>query len=75
MFVADGIDEPREISSMPGVFQHTLDSARKAAAEAVSAGVGGLMLAPACRGDWYAPVTTPDPTGVDDHRTRPSTRC
>lgn len=44
MFVADGLDEPRAISSMPGVVQHTLDSLRKAAVEAVSAGVGGLML-------------------------------
>lgn len=44
MFVADGIDEPREIASMPGVVQHTRDSLRRAAAEAVAAGVGGLML-------------------------------
>ncbi|MFD0000364.1 porphobilinogen synthase [Nocardia sp. NPDC127526] len=44
MFVADGLDEPREISSMPGVFQHSMDSLRKAAVEAVTAGVGGLML-------------------------------
>jgi porphobilinogen synthase len=44
MFVADGIDEPHPIESMPGVVQHTRDSLRKAAAEAVSAGVGGLML-------------------------------
>jgi porphobilinogen synthase len=44
MFVADGIDAPREISSMPGVYQHTLDSLRAAATEAVEAGVGGLML-------------------------------
>lgn len=44
MFVADGISEPRAIESMPGVFQHTRDSLRKAAAEAVAAGVGGLML-------------------------------
>ncbi|MFD6106671.1 porphobilinogen synthase, partial [Nocardia salmonicida] len=44
MFVADGLDEPREISSMPGVYQHSLDSLRKAAAESVAAGVGGLML-------------------------------
>lgn len=44
MFVADGIDEPREISSMPGVYQHSLDSLRKASVEAVTAGVGGLML-------------------------------
>src|SRR3954454_15174900 len=44
MFVADGIDEPRDIASMPGVVQHTRDSLRRAAADAVSAGVGGLML-------------------------------
>src|SRR5690349_13440436 len=44
MFVADGIDEPRPISSMPGVVQHTRDSLRQAAADAVAAGVGGLML-------------------------------
>ncbi|UPW10256.1 porphobilinogen synthase [Gordonia terrae] len=44
MFVADGIDEPVPISSMPGVVQHTMDSLRGAAAEAVAAGVGGLML-------------------------------
>ncbi|WP_433659825.1 porphobilinogen synthase [Nocardia sp. CA-128927] len=44
MFVADGLDEPREISSMPGVRQHSMDSLRKAAVEAVTAGVGGLML-------------------------------
>lgn len=44
MFVADGIDAPREIASMPGVFQHTRDSLRRAAADAVEAGVGGLML-------------------------------
>ncbi len=44
MFVADGIDEARPISSMPGVVQHTRDSLRRAAAAAVDAGVGGLML-------------------------------
>jgi porphobilinogen synthase len=44
MFVADGLAEPREISSMPGVYQHSMDSLRKAAAQAVGAGVGGLML-------------------------------
>jgi porphobilinogen synthase len=44
MFVADGIDEPRPISSMPGVVQHTRDSLRRAAAGAAEAGVGGLMI-------------------------------
>lgn len=44
MFVADGIDEPRPIASLPGVVQHSRDSLRAAAVEAVTAGVGGLML-------------------------------
>jgi porphobilinogen synthase len=44
MFVKEGAAEPIPISSMPGVVQHTRDSLRKAAHEAVSAGVGGLML-------------------------------
>lgn len=44
MFVADGIGEPRPIRSMPGVVQHTRESLRGAAAAAVAAGVGGLML-------------------------------
>ncbi|MCU1684871.1 MAG: delta-aminolevulinic acid dehydratase [Amycolatopsis sp.] len=44
MFVAEGADAPRSISSMPGVVQHTRDSLRKAAVEAVRAGVGGLMI-------------------------------
>lgn len=44
MFVAEGAEAPRPISSMPGVVQHTRESLRKAAVEAVQAGVGGLML-------------------------------
>lgn len=44
MFVKEGLSEPSEISSMPGVLQHTRDSLRKAAVEAVQAGVGGIML-------------------------------
>jgi porphobilinogen synthase len=44
LFVKEGISEPQPVSSMPGVAQHTRDSLRKAAAEAVDAGVGGLIL-------------------------------
>ncbi len=44
LFVAEGLTEPRPIESMPGVVQHTLDSLRSAAVQAVTAGVGGLML-------------------------------
>ena len=41
MFVADGIDEPGPIASMPGVVQHTRDSLRKAAADAVTPASAG----------------------------------
>jgi porphobilinogen synthase len=44
MFVREGLTEPRPISAMPGVVQHTRDSLRKAAAEAAGAGIGGIML-------------------------------
>src|ERR1700730_18459786 len=44
MFVPDGIDDLRPIPSMPNVVQHSRDSLRGAAADAVAAGVGGLML-------------------------------
>src|SRR6266496_5569340 len=44
LFVKEGISEPQPVTSMPGVVQHTRDTLRKAAVEAVNAGVGGLML-------------------------------
>ncbi|MGQ0630926.1 MAG: porphobilinogen synthase [Sporichthyaceae bacterium] len=44
MFVREGADGPVPIASMPGVVQHSLDSLRKAAVEAVEVGVGALML-------------------------------
>jgi porphobilinogen synthase len=44
MFVKEGLTEPRPIASLPGVVQHSRESLRKAAHEAVGAGVGGLML-------------------------------
>jgi len=44
LFVKEGISEPQPVSSMPGVVQHTRESLRKAASEAVDAGVGGLIL-------------------------------
>ncbi|MEV0279385.1 porphobilinogen synthase [Streptomyces sp. NPDC050610] len=43
-FVREGAAEPVPVASMPGVVQHTRDSLRKAAVEAVEAGVGGFML-------------------------------
>jgi porphobilinogen synthase len=44
LFVKEGITEPQPVTSMPGVLQHTRDSLRKAAVDAVQAGVGGLVL-------------------------------
>lgn len=44
MFVAEGLSKPRPISSMPGVVQHSRESARKVYAEAAAIGLGGIML-------------------------------
>lgn len=44
VFVAEGLAQPKPISSMPGVVQHTRDSLRAAAAEAAELGLGGLMI-------------------------------
>ncbi|RVU16468.1 porphobilinogen synthase [Streptomyces antnestii] len=43
-FVREGISEPVGIGSMPGVVQHTRDTLKKAAVEALEAGVSGIML-------------------------------
>ena len=43
-FVREGLSEPKPIGSMPGVQQHSRDSLKRAAREAVEAGVGGIML-------------------------------
>ncbi|MGO4256502.1 porphobilinogen synthase [Marmoricola sp. RAF53] len=44
IFVREGAGEPVAISSMPGVVQHTRETLKKTAAEAVAAGLGGVML-------------------------------
>ena len=43
-FIREGISEPVPLQSMPGVVQHTTDSLKRAAAEAVELGLGGIML-------------------------------
>ena len=55
VFVKQGATEPLPIAAMPGVVQHTAESLRKAAADAVAAGVGGIML--------FGVPTTRDATG------------
>ncbi len=44
VFVRENATEPRPISSMPGVVQHSRDSLRAAVAEAAELGLGGVML-------------------------------
>ena len=44
MFVREGITEPRPISAMPGVMQHSLESMKREIAAAAEAGIGGVML-------------------------------
>src|SRR3954452_20575198 len=64
MFVKESLPEPAPLGSMPGVLQHTRDSLKAAAVEAVSAGVGGLMLfgIPATRDATGSQAT--DPAGI-----------
>ncbi len=44
VFVREGLDAPRPLTSMPGVLQHTRTSLRQEAARAAEAGIGGIML-------------------------------
>jgi porphobilinogen synthase len=44
LFVKEGIDDPLPISSMPGQFQHTLESLAKEAREIASKGVGAFVV-------------------------------
>ncbi|WP_370259728.1 porphobilinogen synthase [Cryobacterium sp. TMT3-29-2] len=62
MFVREGSGDPMPIQSMPGVVQHTIDSARRAVNEAAEAGIGGVMLfgVPAVRDAVGSGATDPD---------------
>jgi porphobilinogen synthase len=44
LFVKEGIEEPIAISSMPGHFQHTLESLRKEAGDLGARGVAGVIV-------------------------------
>ncbi len=44
LFVREGLSDPRPISSMPGVVQHTRSSLLAAVSEAATLGLGGVML-------------------------------
>ncbi|MHB1874231.1 MAG: porphobilinogen synthase [Streptosporangiaceae bacterium] len=64
LFVKEGISEPQPVGSMPGVVQHTRESLRKAAAEAVRAGVGGLILFGVPAGKDATGSGADDPDGI-----------
>ncbi|GAA2140903.1 porphobilinogen synthase [Glycomyces algeriensis] len=70
VFVKEGLHEPVEIASMPGVHQHSVESVRKLAVEAARAGLGGLMPfgIPAVR-DAIGSAAT-DPNGILNVTTR-----
>jgi porphobilinogen synthase len=70
LFVKEGISEPQPVPSMPGVVQHTRDSLRKAAVDAVAAGVGGLVLfgIPAVKDGRGSAAD--DPAGIVQHALR-----
>ncbi|WP_422386430.1 porphobilinogen synthase [Cryobacterium breve] len=62
MFVREGTGDPLPIQSMPGVLQHTIDSARRAVTDAAAAGIGGVMLfgVPTVRDAVGSGATDPD---------------
>jgi porphobilinogen synthase len=57
LFCKQGIDGPVAISSMPGQFQHSLESLRKEAVETAETGVRAFML--------FGVPTTKDPEGSE----------
>ena len=69
LFVREGLDEPRPISSMPGVVQHTRDTLRKAVAEAADARArrGDAVRHPASTRTPPAPAAI-DPTASSTSR-------
>ncbi|WIK84555.1 porphobilinogen synthase [Pseudoglutamicibacter albus] len=44
VFIREGATEPRPITSMPGVVQHSMDSLKRTAHDVVKVGLGGIML-------------------------------
>jgi porphobilinogen synthase len=70
MFVREGLSSPEPIVSMPGVYNHSIDSLKRAATEAAEAGVGGVMLfgIPAIKDAIGSGATDPD--GILNQATR-----
>jgi len=59
LFLKEGLDAPAPIASMPGVLQHTLDSARKEARALAGLGVSGVLL--------FGVPASKDPSGTEAH--------
>ncbi len=59
LFLKEGLDAPAPIASMPGVLQHTLDSARKEARALAGLGVSGVLL--------FGVPAHKDPSGTEAH--------
>jgi porphobilinogen synthase len=59
LFLKEGLEAPAEIASMPGVMQHTLDSARKEARALAGLGVSGVLL--------FGVPSRKDPLGSQAH--------
>lgn len=57
LFVKEALSEPTPISSMPGHYQHTLESVTKEARELVGLGVAGVLL--------FGIPATKDPEGTE----------
>jgi len=64
LFVKEGLADPAAVASMPGVLQHTRESLRKAAVEAVESGVGGLILFGVPRAKDGRGSAADDPAGI-----------
>ena len=64
LFVREGITEPQAIGSLPGVFQHTVESLRKEVSELRGVGVKGVILfgVPATKDDVGSGAF--DPNGI-----------
>lgn len=67
LFVREGIDAPRPISSLPGVVQHSRESLRKEVVELAGMGVRSVMLfgVPAIKDDHGSGSC--DPEGIVQH--------
>jgi porphobilinogen synthase len=70
LFVKEGIAEPAPISSMPGQFQHTVESLRKAGVDIASSGVRNLVVFGVPAHKDAEGTASYDPEGISQHGLR-----